>query len=128
MQAIEILKEIQPLTGDGRYVFPNARSDKRAMSDNAMLAAIRRMGFTKEVMSVHGFRTMASTNLNEQGWSGDAIERQLAHIEGNAVRGAYNHAEYMEERIRFMQAWSDYLDSLANGGEVVNINRTNNGR
>ena len=127
-QAIEILKEIQPLTGDGRYVFPNARSDKRAMSDNAMLAAIRRMGFAKEVMSVHGFRTMASTNLNEQGWSGDAIERQLAHIEGNAVRGAYNHAEYMEERIRFMQAWSDYLDSLANGGEVVNINRTNNGR
>lgn len=123
-QAVAILREIQPLTGNGRYVFPNARSDERTFSRGTMLKALRGLGFAKGTMTMHGFRTMASTNLNEQGWNGDAIERQLSHVEGNAVRGAYNHAMYMDERVRFMQSWSDYLDSLAAGGaEVVSIGK-----
>jgi integrase len=82
------------------------------MSDNAVLSALRRMGFLKDEMSGHGFRSMASTLLNEQGWNPDAIERQLAHTERNSVRAAYNHAEFLPERKKMMQAWSDYLDSL----------------
>ncbi len=111
-QSVEVLKEILPLTGKGRYVFPSPRTGNRPMSDNAVLAALRRMGYEKDEMSGHGFRSMASTLLNEQGWNRDAIERQLAHTEKNSVRASYNFAEYLPERRKMMQSWADYLDSL----------------
>ena len=82
------------------------------MSDGALIGAIRRMGYSSQEMTAHGFRATASTLLNEQGWHVDAIERQLAHSEGNAVRAAYNHARYLPERRTMMQAWADYIDRL----------------
>lgn len=109
-QAKEVFEEIRPLTGNGRYVFPSIRTTHRPMSNNAVTAALRRMGYTTEEMTGHGFRSMASTLLNEQGWKWDAIERQLAHSERNSVRAAYNYAEYLQERTEMMQAWADYLD------------------
>ena len=120
-QAVAILRELQPLTGRGRYVFPSARTPNgdRCMSENAVLAALRRLGYTKDEMTGHGFRSMASTLLNEQGWHRDAIERQLAHAERNAVRAAYNYAEHLPERRRMMQAWADYLDGLKKGANVI---------
>jgi len=120
-QAVEILQELNPLTGRGRYVFPSARTPNgdRCMSENAVLAGLRRMGYTKDEMTGHGFRSMASTLLNEQGWSGDAIERQLAHVEGNSVRAAYNYAEHLPERRKMMQAWADFLDGLKAGAQVL---------
>lgn len=111
-QSVKVLKEIMPLTGKGKYVFPSPRTGNRPMSDNAVLAALRRMGYEKDEMSGHGFRSMASTLLNEQGWNRDAIERQLAHTEKNSVRASYNFAEYLPERRKMMQSWADYLDSL----------------
>jgi len=123
-QAIEVLKEIQPLTGRDQYVFPSNRTITRPMSNNTINAALRRLGFTKDEMTAHGFRSMASTLLNEQGWNGDAIERQLAHSEGNGVRAAYNYAQHLPERKKMMQAWADYLDGLASGADVIPINRT----
>jgi integrase len=114
-QAIKILREIQPLTGDGRFVFQSARSNKRPLSDNGLLAALRRMGFEQGTVTVHGFRSTASTLLNEQGWNRDAIERQLAHGERDAVRAVYNYAEHLPERRKMMQAWADYLDTLKAG-------------
>ncbi len=111
-QAVDILKEMVPLTGRWEYVFPSVRSRKRPMSENTVLGALRRMGYTKEEMTGHGFRSMASTLLNEQGWNRDAIERQLAHAERDGVRAAYNYAEYLPERKKMMQGWADYLDSL----------------
>jgi integrase len=111
-QAVATVKELQALTGHGRYVFPGARTNGRPMSENTVNAALRRLGYAKDEMTGHGFRSMASTLLNEQGWSRDAIERQLAHGERNNVRAAYNFAEYLPERRRMMQAWADYLDAL----------------
>ena len=111
-QAVAILREMEPVTGAGRFVFPSPRTDKRPLSDNGMLAALRRMGFEQGVLTVHGFRSTASTLLNEQGWNPDAIERQLAHSERDGVRAAYNYAEYLPERRKMMQAWADYLDAL----------------
>ena len=118
-QAVAILRELHPLTGAGRYVFPSARTTARPMSEVAVLAALRRMSYSRDEMTGHGFRTMASTLLNELGWSADAIERQLAHAERDGVRDAYNRAEYLSERKRMMQSWADYLDSLAVGGIVI---------
>jgi integrase len=89
------------------------------MSENTVNAALRRLGYTKEEMTGHGFRSMASTILNEQGWHRDAIERQLAHAERNSVRAAYNYAEHLPERIKMMQWWADYLDKLKAGAEIV---------
>jgi len=111
-QALEVFWEIQPLTGEGQYVFPSPRTWERPMSDNAILSALRRMGYTGDQMTGHGFRSMASTLLNEQGWNRDAIERQLAHAERDSIRAAYNYAEHMPERRRMMQAWADHLDEL----------------
>ncbi|MGH8570407.1 MAG: tyrosine-type recombinase/integrase, partial [Gammaproteobacteria bacterium] len=91
-QAVEALRELHPLTGSGRYVFPSARTTTRSMSENTVNAALRRIGYTKDEMTGHGFRSLASTLLNEQGWHRDAIERQLAHGERDAVRAAYNYA------------------------------------
>jgi integrase len=88
------------------------------MSENTVNAALRRLGYSREQMTGHGFRSMASTLLNEQGWNRDAIERQLAHAERNEVRAAYNYAEHLPERRKMMQAWADYLDARANDGRV----------
>lgn len=126
-QAVAILQEIKLLTGNRPesqpYVFPSARAGGRPMSDNAILVALRTMEIPKEEMTGHGFRHMASTVLHEQGWNSDAIERQLSHAERNKVKAAYNHAQYMDERTRMMQAWADYLDGLRNGADVVPINK-----
>ncbi|MGA0586770.1 tyrosine-type recombinase/integrase [Dyella sp. KRB-257] len=122
-QAVAVLRELQPLTGNGRYVFPSARTTSRPMSDAAVNAALRRMGFDKDTMTGHGFRALASSRLNELGWAPDVIERQLAHAERNKVRAAYNRAQYMEERQRMMQAWADYLDGLRTGADVVAFKR-----
>jgi integrase len=111
-QAVAILRALQPLTGKGHYVFPGARSRERCMSENTVNGALRRLGWSGSEMTGHGFRSMASTLLNEQGWNRDAIERQLAHTERNSIRAAYNYAEHLPERRRMMQAWSDYLDRL----------------
>ncbi|MDR1741934.1 MAG: tyrosine-type recombinase/integrase [Synergistaceae bacterium] len=115
-QAADVIEALRPLTGEGRYVFTSGYSRVEAMSENTIRAALRRMGYTNEQMTAHGFRGMASTCLNELGWAGDVIERQLAHIEGNAVRAAYNHAEYLPERRAMMTAWANWLDSLRGGG------------
>jgi integrase len=123
-QALDVLREIHSLTGNGRYVFPSPRTDKRPMSSNGILSALRRMGFAKDEMSGHGFRSMASTLLNEQGWNRDAIERQLAHAERNSVRAAYNYAEFMPERKKMMQAWADYLEGIKAGGKVIPMRST----
>jgi integrase len=123
-QAVEVLRELQPLTGDGRYLFPGLRTVARPMSENTINAALRRLGYSGEEMTGHGFRSMAATRLNEMGWKPDAIERQLAHAETNKVREAYTHAaQYLEERTRMMQAWADYLDGLRSGAQVVAIKR-----
>ena len=111
-QVKSVLEELRPLTGKGRWLFPSPRNDGRCMSDNGVRTALRSMGFTKEQITPHGFRAMFSTIANEHGINRDVIERQLAHVEENTVRGAYNHAEYMPERIKLMQWWADYLDGL----------------
>jgi len=123
-QAVEVLRELNPLTGNGRYVFPSARTTSRPMSENAITAALRRMGYEQGTMTAHGFRTMASTLLNEMGWQADAIERQLAHAERAEVRGAYNRAQFLSERSRMMRAWADYLDDLTAGGAVIPFRAT----
>jgi integrase len=119
-QAIAILREIQSLTGKGQYVFPSARSPRRPMSDNAILAAMRRMGIAKEEMSGHGFRAMARTILDEVlGFRPDLIEHQLAHAVRDPNGRAYNRTAHLPERHKMMQAWADYLDQLTAGGKVV---------
>jgi integrase len=123
IQAIAILEAIKPLTGSDRYVFPSSRGDGRPMSDGTVRTALRTLGYDKDSMSAHGFRTTASTLLNEQGWSPDAIERQLCHMPRDQVRAAYNRAQYLDERRRMMQAWADYLDGLKNGAEVIPFKR-----
>ncbi len=122
-QAIAILEEIKPLTSVGRYVFPSQRNDGRPMSDNAIRTALKSLGYNSDVMTAHGFRSTASTLLNEQGWSPDAIERQLCHMPRDQVRAAYNRAQYLDERRRMMQAWGDYLDGLRNGAQVIAFKR-----
>ena len=111
-QTIELLYSLQKLTGKNKWLFPSARMDGRPMSENTIRVALRSMGYTNEQMTAHGFRSMASTRLNEMGWSPDVIERQLAHSEGNSVRAAYNHAEYLDERRKMMQFWANYLYNL----------------
>lgn len=111
-QAIAIFDELRPVTGKRVLVFPGVVNHTRPMSDNTINLALRRLGYGNKEMTAHGFRSMASTLLNEQGWNRDAIERQLAHAERDAVRAAYNYAEHLPERRKMMQAWADYLDSL----------------
>lgn len=122
-QAVALLKELRRLTGGGRYLFPSLRTPERPISENTLNAALRRLGYSGEEMTAHGFRAMASTLLNEQGFPPDVIELQLAHKERNKVRAAYNRAERLEERRKMMQAWADYLDALKAGGTVVPIRR-----
>jgi len=125
-QAIEILAELYPLTGDGKYVFPTIRTKARPMSENTLNAALRRLGYTGDEMVAHGFRTMASTRLHELGWKSEIIEFQLAHADKNKIRGVYNRAEYLEDRKRMMQAWADYLDALKNEEKIIPFRRSEN--
>jgi len=111
-QAVTVLKELEPLTGGNRFVFPAIGGQPRPLSENTLNAALRRIGYSHEEMTGHGFRTMASTLLNEQGWNPDLIELQLAHKERNKVRAAYNRAQRLADRRKMMQAWADYLDEL----------------
>jgi len=111
-QAVKIIQELYCVSGAGKYVFPSVRTMSKPMSDNTVNAALHRLGYKGEFVA-HGFRHMASTLLNEQGWNRDAIERQLAHAERDGVRAAYNYAEYLPERKCMMQGWADYLDGLA---------------
>ena len=121
-QAAEVLRELYPLTGYGRYVFPSGRTPRgeRPMSENAVLAALRRLGIGKEEMSGHGFRAMARTLLDEVlGFRPDYIEHQLAHAVRDPLGRAYNRTAHLPERRKMMQAWADYLDQLkANGGDT----------
>ena len=123
LQSVTILRELHSMTGSGRYIFPGMRTKGRPMSENTVNAALRYLGYTTDEMTGHGFRSMASTLLNEQGWHHDAIERQLAHAERNTVRAAYNYAEHMPERKRMMQAWADYLDGLASSADMLPLKR-----
>lgn len=118
-QAITVLQELHAYTGDGKYVFPSRTSSKKPMSENTILAALRRMDYESDKMTGHGFRSMASTLLNENGWNRDAIERQLAHAERNNIRAAYNYAEYLAERKKMMQWWADYLEELTNKNNIL---------
>jgi len=122
-QAIAILEGVQPLTCGGQYVFPSSRGDGRPMSDNTIRTALKSLGYESDVMTAHGFRTTASTLLNEQGWSPDAIERQLSHAPRDQVRAAYNRAQYLEERRRMMRSWADYLDGLKAGAQIIPFQR-----
>ncbi|MBN8808283.1 MAG: tyrosine-type recombinase/integrase [Sphingomonas sp.] len=120
VQALAILGTIEHDTAYSRYLFPSLRSVERPMSENTVNAALRRMGFMQDEMTGHGFRAMAATLLNEMGlWHPDAIERQLAHCDSNAVRRAYTRGEYWDERVRMMQHWSDHLDLLRDGRTVI---------
>jgi integrase len=119
-QSVAIFESLRPETGSGKYVFPG-RTSSRPMSDNTIGAALRYLGdSTQADQSAHGFRSIASTLLNELGWNRDAIERQLGHAERDGVRAAYNYAEYLPERRRMIQAWADYLDQLQAGAGGTN--------
>lgn len=110
-QALAILRDLQSITGGKNFVFSGHKAG-RPISENTICCALRSMGFAKEQMSAHGFRSMASTLLNEEGFRFDVIERQLAHVQGNSVRAVYNRAEYLTERKEMMQWYADFLTSL----------------
>ena len=119
-QALNAISSIETDATFSTYLFPSLRSARRPMSENTINAALRRLGYAQDEMTGHGFRAMASTLLNEMGkWNPDAIERQLAHAEGNAVRRAYTRGEYWNERVAMMQEWSDYLDQLRDGATIL---------
>lgn len=111
-QAIQILQDIWPLSDNGDLVLPSIRSVKKPLSENAMNSALRRMGYTKDEMTAHGFRSSASTILNERGFTPDVIEAALAHQDENSIRRAYNRSTYWPERVKLMQAWADMLDEF----------------
>jgi integrase len=119
-QALDLIAGIETDGALSSYLFPSLRSVRRPMSENTINAALRRMGYAQDEMTGHGFRAMASTLLNEMGkWNPDAIERQLAHADNNAVRRAYTRGEYWNERVAMMQDWSDYLDQLRDGAKIL---------
>lgn len=111
-QAREILKDVRAINTHNGYVFPSIRSSKVPMSENTLNAALRRLGYDQTQMTAHGFRAIAFTGLRELGWDGDVIDRQLAHVERNQVRAAYDRAQHLKTRTKMMQAWSDHLDQL----------------
>ncbi len=129
-QAIEILTELQPLTGHFQYVFPGGRSPKRPMSDNGLTAALRRMGYEQGSMTVHGFRAMARTLLDEElKFRPDYIEHQLAHAVRDPNGRAYNRTSHLAERRKMMQAWADYLDRRrADTGKVLEFKKSGSSR
>lgn len=115
-RAVAILQELQTITGHGKYLFPSVRSSARCMSENTINAALRRLGFAKDEMTGHGFRSAASSILNESGlWNADAIERQLAHVDNDSVRRAYARADFWDERVRMMAWWADRCDEMRAG-------------
>lgn len=119
-QAVAIFQALHDITGPDGYAFPSIRTNSRPMSENTVNAALRRLGFTGDEMTAHGFRAMASTLLNESGkWSPDAIERALAHGDVDKVRAAYHRGAHWQERIEMAQWWSDYLDQLRAGAKIV---------
>jgi integrase len=122
-QAVAVLEELRKITGEGKYLFPGERTRTRPISDNTLNAALRRLGYSKDEMVAHGFRSIASTLLHEQGWDTNVIEAQLAHADQDEIRAAYNRAQYLAERKKMMQAWADYLDGLKNGAVVVPLFR-----
>lgn len=124
-QAVAILQELHPLTGAGVYVFPSLRSNQRPMSNVTLNAALRRLGFSKDEATAHGFRAMARTLIAENlpGIHQDVIEAQLAHGKSGPLGMAYDRAEYMAQRVAMMQTWSDYLDQLRDGAEVIPLHR-----
>ena len=121
-QAKNLIEDMRPLTGKGRYVFPSVRSGSRPMSENTVNAALRRLGFTGDEMTAHGFRSLASSPLNELGFRPDVIEAALFHKDRNTIRATYNRTDYLAERVDMMQSWSDYLDGLRIGADIVPIN------
>jgi integrase len=114
-QVIALLQNLQQLTGEGPFVFPAIGKSKAGvvpMSENTITSALHTMGFGRDEMSAHGFRSLASTNLNEQGWDSDLIERQLAHSESNSVKASYDFSAKLSQRREMMQSWADWLDAL----------------
>jgi integrase len=112
-QTLALLKSLKEFTGNYQYILPGANDPDRPLSENTLNHALRKLGFRHDVMTAHGFRSSASTMLNESGlWNRDAIEAQLAHVDPNPVRRAYARAEYWEERVRMMAWWGNKLDAL----------------
>jgi integrase len=112
-QAIRLLMALRDITNQRALLFPGASDPKRPISENTLNAALRRLGYSKDEMTAHGFRAAASSILNESGnWNPDAIEAQLAHVDGNSIRRAYARAEFWDERVRMMQWWADQLDQF----------------
>lgn len=127
-QAIALFEDARSMTGDGKYVFPSIRTPIKPMSENTVNAALRRLGFTKDEMTAHGFRAMASTLLNESGkWSSDAIERALAHKDKDAVRAAYHRGTHWQERVEMAQWWADHLDVLRDGATIIRLDEKRRG-
>ena len=127
-RALAILTQLKNITGLGKFLFPSVRSPSRCMSENTINAALRRLGFTKEEMTGHGFRSAASSLLNESGpWHADAFERQLAHVDGDSVRRAYARAEFWDERVKMMAWWADRCEELRRGGKVVQFAKSSGG-
>lgn len=111
-QVVKLFENLKVFSGDGELCFPSTMSKSRCLTDMGLLNALRRLGYGQDEMCIHGFRGMASTILNEQGYRSDVIEAQLAHADKSQVRAAYNRAEYLDERRKMMQEYADYLDSL----------------
>jgi len=122
-QVITEIKLIQQYTGKGKYVFPSARGNSRPMSNNALRTALRNMGYDNETITPHGFRGVASTFLNEQGFRDKVIEAQLSHKLKSDVEASYNHAQYLDERRDMLKQWGDYLEALKQGAEVIPFKR-----
>lgn len=120
-QTITVLKELEPVSSHREHLFPNRNKPMSCISENTLLYALYRMGYHGRA-TTHGFRATASTILNEHGFRSDVIERQLAHAERNKVRASYNHAQYLPERREMMQWWGNYLDALAEKGNVTFVN------
>lgn len=123
-QSVALFRELLPITGPVGFVFPSIRTRTRPMSENTVNAGLRRLGFSGDEMTAHGFRAMASTLLNESGkWHPDAIERALAHGDDDKVRAAYHRGAHWKERVEMAQWWSDYLDVLRKGADVVRFSK-----
>jgi integrase len=117
---IAILRDLKTISGRGKYLFPSVRTSARCMSENTINAALRRLGYSKEEVTGHGFRSTASSILNvSKEWSADAIERQLAHVDSNKIRGAYNRSEFWDERVKMMTWWADRCEAMRRGGTVI---------
>jgi integrase len=118
-QVLQLLRDLHTQTGDGALMFPGLRETSRPISDNTVAAALATIGYSSKTQTAHGFRTLASTRLNEMGVNSDLIELQLAHIEGNSTRAAYNRSSRMAERKKMMQTWSDALDTMRKDGAAL---------